>query len=201
MVSANASATTPSKVDPTVAMRSQIDHYLDLLIRWNARYSLVSKHDLNDLEKKHVADSLSLLDFLRSSRSHFDIGSGGGFPGVPIALARPDLRIVLNDRSRNKCRFLRHVALEMNLTNVSVLEGDVAKTKITAETFDSITVRAVARPLKAWLLAKPYTSHMGSVLLQTASKLDNESFPGGHIRKMVHSTRGWITAVTAEPVS
>ena len=98
----------------------QVREYLKLLRKWNSACSLVSHGDLQYLNERHVSDSVELLPFLNRSRSHLDIGSGGGFPGVLIAIARPNMRVVLNDRSLKKCRFLRHVKMQLALENVEV---------------------------------------------------------------------------------
>lgn len=174
-----------------------IDEYVELIKKWDRVHSLVSHGDLNHLEKRHVADSLMLEPFLKPSGNHLDIGSGSGFPGVPLAICRPDVRVVLNDRSANKCRFLREVKFRLKLTNIDIFEYDLGSRTLPRERYDTISVRAVAPPEKAWSLARPLLRAQGLVLLHTHDQCTSESkrFAQGIVRSRTQSVRGWITAV------
>lgn len=174
-----------------------VREYIRLIKRWDRAHSLVSKGDLNHLEQRHVLDSLTLAPFLKPCSDHLDIGSGAGFPGVPIAISRPDVRVVVNDRSKNKCRFLREVKFRLNLTNVEVLQHDIGSRSWPREPFDSISIRAVAPPETAWSLAWPLLHEHGTVLLHTRERYttDNKDFPQGVVLSCTPSARGWITVV------
>lgn len=181
----------------TVEQSALLGEYVNLIKKWNRAHSLVSKGDLNLLEQRHIADSLVLEPFLKSSSDHLDIGSGAGFPGVPIAISRPDVRVVLNDRSKKKCRFLREVKFRLNLENVDVQESDIGPRSLPSERFDTISIRAVAPPEQAWSLARPLLHEHGTVLLHTPERYttDNKDFPQGVVLSCTPSVRGWITVV------
>ncbi len=188
----------PSTTDVDTPHSRALASYLDTLRRWNTVRNLVSKKDLDFLYERHVKDSLALLPHIEHSNHHLDLGSGAGFPGIPIAICRDDLRVVLVDKSRNKCRFLRQVQIHLKLDNVKVHELDVQKANQLTDKFDSISIRAVAPPMEAWGLALPFLSDSGHVLLQTSVPCEDLKLPNGKVRWSRKSERGWITSVVTE---
>lgn len=158
-------------------------------------YSLVSANDVLHRLDEHVSDSLSLLPYLPKIDTHLDIGSGGGFPGIPIAIYRPFQAVVLNDRSRNKCRFLREVKSHLKLRNVTVIEQDMREPTPAGTRFKSITIRSVAPPIQAWSLARYHLHKEGWVFLQTSMELRDEDLENGKINQVYRTERGLITKV------
>lgn len=181
----------------TVEQSALVGEYVNLIKKWDRAHSLVSKGDLDHLEERHINDSLVLEPFLKPSGNHLDIGSGAGFPGVPLAICRPDVRFVLIDRSANKCRFLREVKFCLKLVNVDVQERDVGKPDSSSQRFDTITIRAVAPPERAWSLASPLLREQGAVLLHTKDRFTAKDigFSQGLVRSCTPSVRGFITVV------
>lgn len=181
----------------TVEQSVLLGEYVNLIKKWDRAHSLVSKGDLNLLEQRHIADSLGLEPCLKPFSDHLDIGSGAGFPGVPLAICRQDVRFVLNDRSTNKCRFLREVKFRLNLENVDVQERDIRPRSLPRERFDTISIRAVAPPEEAWSLARPLLRESGMVLLHTQARFtkEYEEFTQGCVLSSTPSVRGWITVV------
>ena len=102
---------------------AKLEAYEGLIRRWNVRGNLVSSRDVERLRGRHVLDSLSLLPWCSGSLA--DVGSGAGFPGVPLAIARPGSPVALIERSERKTLFLRQVAIELALHNVEVIAADV----------------------------------------------------------------------------
>lgn len=103
--------------------RSALSAYLDLLAKWNRVYNLTSIRDRSQMDALHVEDALAVLPWLPPSRSGvrlLDVGSGGGLPGIPIAIARPDWHVVLVEASGKKAAFLRQATIELSLGNVHV---------------------------------------------------------------------------------
>ena len=174
-----------------------LDEFITLIKKWDRVHSLVSKGDLDFLKQRHVADSLAIEPFLKPASDHLDIGSGAGFPGVPLAICRRDVRFVLNDRSSNKCRFLREVKFRLNLDNVDVQERDIGPRSLQSERYDTISIRAVAPPEQAWSLARPLLREPGMVLLHTQIRFtkEYEGFSEGVVLASTPSVRGSITAV------
>ena len=123
--------------DPVV--EQQLD-YLDLLLRWNAAYNLTAVRDAGEMVTRHLLDSLAILPYLHG-RSLVDLGTGAGLPGIPLALARPDLEVCLVDSNGKKARFLREAVRQLRLTGTQVFEGRVES--VTGE-YDCVTARAFA---------------------------------------------------------
>jgi 16S rRNA (guanine527-N7)-methyltransferase len=115
--------------------------HLDLLDDWNTRMNLTAIRERPQQITKHVLDSLTLLPWLRGKRVA-DIGSGAGFPGIPLAIALPGVHFVLVESIGKKCRFLEHVRDALVLDNVEVVQSR-AETYRPATRFDTVIARAV----------------------------------------------------------
>ncbi len=126
-----------------------LERYLELLREWNLRVNLVSRRDIPHLWERHILPSLIPLvcvGMLPESEC-LDIGSGGGFPALPLKMARPDLQYVLVESVRKKSLFLRKVVRELRLEGIVVVNERVERWALQEELqgrFDWITARAVA---------------------------------------------------------
>jgi len=127
--------------------------YRDELIRWNQRVNLTSIVDPVEVEKRHFLDSLTLLYALPDRTesgagiSIIDVGSGAGFPGIPVKLLLPEARITLLEATGKKVSFLSHIVSLLGLNGVEVLHGraeDVARLPAYREQYDVAVARAVA---------------------------------------------------------
>lgn len=98
--------------------------YLALLGKWNKTYNLTAIHKPERMLTHHLLDSLATLPYIAADRL-LDVGSGAGLPGIPLALARPDLWVTLIDSSHKKCAFMQQAAIELKLANVTVVHGRV----------------------------------------------------------------------------
>jgi 16S rRNA (guanine527-N7)-methyltransferase len=124
------------------AQIAQLDGYLDLLEKWNRVYNLTAIRERAQMVTHHALDSLAVLPHLRGPRV-LDVGSGGGLPGIPVAIARPDLDVTLLDANHKKAAFLNQAAAELRLANVHVATQRVESWD-TAQRFDTIVSRAFA---------------------------------------------------------
>jgi 16S rRNA (guanine527-N7)-methyltransferase len=131
-----------------------LTRYAELLRAANARAGLVSTGDLGAIERRHFAESLALLTALEKDghlRSPaIDIGSGGGFPGLPVKIVRPELRVTLLEPTAKKAAFLESVIAELSLVDVEVVCGraeDIARQPGHREAYALALARAVA-PLR-----------------------------------------------------
>ena len=161
--------------------RTRLDAFSALVRHWNGAYSLVSRRDASRLETRHIADSLTLVPWVEGTRLG-DVGSGAGFPGIPLAIAGPRWHVTLVERSEKKARFLRQALIELDIENAEVVVADARKFDPGAP-FDTVTVRAVAKAPMAWEIARQLLRRGGCALLQSSSSLSGLSFPGGRIRR------------------
>ena len=122
------------------------EKYYDLLIYYNALFNITAITEKRDVYIKHFIDSLVVVDKLKSGKL-IDIGSGGGFPALPIKILRPDIDVTLVEATGKKCEFLNAVIKELNLTGATVIKGraEEESKKSLRESFDYCTARAVAR--------------------------------------------------------
>lgn len=120
---------------------ARLEAYLALLAKWNQTYNLTAVREESRMVSYHLLDSLTLVPHLAGIRRLLDVGSGGGMPGIPAAIARPDLQVVLLDANHKKTTFLRQAVIELGLANVEVVTDRVEAYQ-PAERFDCITSRA-----------------------------------------------------------
>jgi 16S rRNA (guanine527-N7)-methyltransferase len=153
-------------VDPSTLLRRGIEQlgipdpdraaallgrYLDEIDRWNPRFGLVRHDGREDLVVRHVLDSLAAWPMVREAAGTggavLDVGSGAGFPGLPLAVALPECSFTLLERMARRASFLKTCALLLGLSRVRVVQGDLAEQ---AGEWDVVTFRAVA-PLPKFL--------------------------------------------------
>lgn len=118
----------------------QLAQYLELVRKWNRSYNLVSKGDLDHLVTRHLLDSLAIQPYLKPG-ALLDVGSGAGFPGLPLAVMEPGRPVILLDSAGKKTRFLRHVVRTLGLQNIEVVHSRVERFSPGHE-FSNISSRA-----------------------------------------------------------
>ncbi|HSS70844.1 MAG TPA: 16S rRNA (guanine(527)-N(7))-methyltransferase RsmG [Casimicrobiaceae bacterium] len=137
--------------DGIAALGLDLDHapqtkllaYLTLLEKWNRAHNLTSIRGVLRMVSHHLLDSLAVLPHLphRAGLRLIDVGSGGGLPGIPLAIARPAWHVVLLDSSQKKCAFLRQAAGELKLGNAEVVNSR-AESFVPPRFFDVVIARA-----------------------------------------------------------
>jgi 16S rRNA (guanine527-N7)-methyltransferase len=144
--------------------------YLALLDKWNRVYNLTAVRDTERMVSHHLLDSLAAVPFFQG-RSVLDVGSGGGLPGIPLAISRPELQVTLIDSIAKKTAFLLQAKAELGLKNLNVVTGRVEDYRPEAA-FDVITSRAFSdlkefvtltrhllKPSGRWLAMKGLMPH------------------------------------------
>lgn len=116
--------------------------YVALLKKWNSTYNLTALRNEETMISHHILDSLTLLPYVQNAQTLMDVGSGGGMPGIPTAICRPDLQITLLDSNTKKTSFLQQAVIELGLTNVTVASGRVET--MFDKKVDVVTSRAFA---------------------------------------------------------
>jgi 16S rRNA (guanine527-N7)-methyltransferase len=145
--------TKPELAGPMLAC---LEAYLEDLLHWTQDSNLVAQNDLGRLASRHVAESLAVLPLLDrlAPTNLIDIGSGAGFPAIPIQIARPELAVTVVESRRRKGLFLKRVVEGLELKNTTVIVGRAENLGSDgAGPFDVATARAVAviRELLPWL--------------------------------------------------
>ncbi|HEY0288104.1 MAG TPA: 16S rRNA (guanine(527)-N(7))-methyltransferase RsmG [Pseudomonas sp.] len=109
-------------VELTENQHNQLLAYLALLIKWNKAYNLTAVRDPDEMVSRHLLDSLSIMSFIDGER-WLDVGSGGGMPGIPMAILFPGTKVSVLDSNGKKTRFLTQVKLELKLDNLEVIHS------------------------------------------------------------------------------
>lgn len=144
---------------------TQLLQYQDALLLWNKAYNLTAIREPQDVLVKHLLDSLSILPHLPPGRL-LDVGTGGGMPGMIVALCQPERPCVLLDSNGKKIRFLKQLIADMKLKHVQAVQARVEDPKIIAQLgqFDIVTSRAFASLLDFVQLSQPYLSPTGKIM-------------------------------------
>ncbi|MDC7702387.1 16S rRNA (guanine(527)-N(7))-methyltransferase RsmG [Vogesella indigofera] len=137
-----------------------LEGYLGLLAKWNQTYNLTAIREEERMVSYHLLDSLTLVPHLAGGTRLLDVGSGGGMPGIPAAIARPDLQVVVLDANHKKTTFLRQAVIELKLPNVEVITDRVEAYQ-PAQKFDRITSRAFSELAEFVKLSKHLLADSG----------------------------------------
>ncbi len=119
--------------------------YVELLEKWNKVFNLTAVRDKEAMISRHILDSLSIWQFIAGYTNIVDIGSGGGLPGIPLAVCCPEVKFTLVDCNSKKTRFLVHVKNTLSLSNVEVVHSRV-ENYCPSTLFDCLISRAWASP-------------------------------------------------------
>ncbi|MSQ53999.1 MAG: 16S rRNA (guanine(527)-N(7))-methyltransferase RsmG [Betaproteobacteria bacterium] len=122
--------------------QARLEDYAALLEKWNRTYNLTAIRDPLKIMTHHLLDSLCVVRYLPPG-ALADVGSGGGLPGIPIAIAEPARRVAINDANAKKAAFLKQAKIELALDNLTVHEGRVEQWQ-PAQGFDAVITRGFA---------------------------------------------------------
>lgn len=146
----------------TAAQLERLLGYAELLLRWRRVYNLVAASELPQVVSHHLLDSLAAVAYVRGPEV-IDLGSGAGLPGLPLAIARPQLRLVLLDANAKRTRFLHQAVHSLALRNVEVVRAR-AETYNPGHAFDTAVARALAGLGDIARLAAPLLGPHGEIV-------------------------------------
>lgn len=168
----------PFGVSLTDEMCEKFDRYAELLVEWNEKMNLTAITDPVGIAVKHFADSLSALPLLPEKQGIkvIDVGTGAGFPGIPLAIARPDIRLTLLDSLNKRLLFLSEVCTQLGIPaqTVHARAEDGARDKTLREAFDVATARAVATLPVLAEYCLPYVKVKGQFIAMKGPESDAE---------------------------
>ena len=172
-------------LDPALA--EPLARYLALLLRWNAAYNLTAIRDPREMVTKHLLDSLAMAPFLVSISTLADLGTGAGLPGIPLAIAVPELRVTLVESNGKKARFMREAVRTLGLGNAEVVESRIEALDRPGA-FMAITARALATLPQILSLGGHLLAPDGVLLAMKGARPDDEiaGLPAGWALREVH---------------
>jgi 16S rRNA (guanine527-N7)-methyltransferase len=150
-------ALKPYGVLPASDLTAGIRTYIELLLKWNKTVSLTTVTEVDRILAFHFGESLFALPMLPVEKSRLaDVGSGAGFPGIPLAMARPSLGVMLIEPNAKKFAFLNEVVRQLSLANVRAVRGRTGDLQFSDEDFEVVTGRAVGEfdDLLGWAKAR-----------------------------------------------
>lgn len=151
--------------------------YMELLIEWNEKMNLTAIIEPKEIILKHFVDSLTIAKYVEEGKSIIDMGTGAGFPGIPLKIYRKDVKVVLADSLNKRIKFLDEVIEKLNLENVETIHcraEELGKNKQYREKFDYATSRAVANlsTLSEYLM--PFIKLNGKCIFMKTIEVDEE---------------------------
>jgi len=167
------------EAEPEEALKVYGEHiekarkYFDLLVRDGDLLGLIGPRELPKLWSRHILNSAVVADLVEDGQLVADVGSGAGFPGIPMAILRPDVRFVLIEPMERRANWLAEVVVtELDLNNVKVLRGRAEEAPL--KNYDVVTARAVSALPKLLRMLVPLTVQGGQVLAMKGSKAQDE---------------------------
>ena len=165
---------------PPPEILAKLSLYLELLLKWNARTNLTAIRDPEEIVRRHFGESLFAGQHIGQSDqlpdTLLDLGSGAGFPGLPIAILHPEIRVTLAESQNKKSTFLREAVRTLDLQNVEIWPARV-ESMPAAQQFHTVTMRAVDNMAAAIAAATPRATHQLLLLTSTPPTLSPEFTP------------------------
>jgi 16S rRNA (guanine527-N7)-methyltransferase len=164
-------ALKPYGIAPSIDLIKGVRTYTELLLKWNRSISLTSVTDVEQILRFHFGESLFALSMLPVEKSRLaDVGSGAGFPGIPLAMVSPNLTVTLIESNAKKYAFLNEVIRELKLRNVIALHTRVKDIKAPTRAFDIVTARALGNFQDLFRWAQKKLAPNGRIVLWLGSE-------------------------------
>ena len=151
--------------------------YMELLIEWNKKFNLTAILKPEEIIQKHFIDSATVLKYLDGVDSLIDVGTGAGFPGIPVKILKPELKVTLLDSLNKRVRFLDEVIKRLGLDCVKAVHfraEEAARNKLYREKYDVVVSRAVANMSTLAEYNLPFVKVGGKAIFMKGSEIDDE---------------------------
>jgi len=189
---------------------TQFKLYYQELVGWNKKFNLTTITDYQEVQLKHFLDSLTVISALTEEElrqpgfSIIDIGTGAGFPGIPLKVFLPQSRLVLLDSKAKKATFLQHVIEQLELDDVEVVVGraeEIAHRPLLRENFTLVVSRAVASLPTLVELALPFCQMGGKFIAQKKGQIEQELVQAGKAIDVLGGELNQVKKVELEELS
>ena len=187
--------------DLSQKQKDQFQRYFELLVEWNEKINLTAITEFEDVVEKHFLDSISLCQVmdLKKPLTLLDLGTGAGFPGIPLKIMFPELKITLADSLNKRLLFLNEVMEALNLKDIETVHGraeELSKRKDYRESFDLCVSRAVANLSTLSEYCLPFIHISGKFISYKSGEVEDELKDakkavfvlGGEIEDVIHFT-------------
>ncbi|MEG0813605.1 MAG: 16S rRNA (guanine(527)-N(7))-methyltransferase RsmG [Clostridium sp.] len=189
------------KIDITLSVQQmeQFYKYYEMLVEWNDKVNLTAITQMDEVITKHFVDSLAInkviVDIREKEYSLIDVGTGAGFPGIPLKIVFPNLKITLLDSLNKRVKFLDEVIKELKLTDIFTIHGraeDFGHDNVSRETFDFSVSRAVANIATLSEYCMPFVKVGGYFISYKSGKIEEELEAG---KKAIKKLGGEVETV------
>ena len=148
-------------------VESKIQQYLELLVKWNYKFNLTAEKDPDSILKRHVFDSLQYSRALKPDFRVMDIGSGAGFPGIPLKIIFPEMALVLVESQRKRCSFMETVVRELGIDQTEVINTRAEDIPTQQEgQFHAVIFRAVSDLNQCLILGERFIAPGGRLIVK-----------------------------------
>jgi 16S rRNA (guanine527-N7)-methyltransferase len=148
-------------------VESRFSLYLKLLVKWNDKINLTAEKDPDSILKRHIFDSLHYSRVIKPSSRVMDIGSGAGFPGIPLKIIFPELNLVMVESQRKRCSFIETVARELGLDRTLVINDRSEDISPQYEKqFDAVIFRAVSGLQDCIAMGERFLNNEGTLIIK-----------------------------------
>lgn len=190
-------------LDLTEKQYNQFIKYMHLIQEWNEKINLTAITDDDDVIKKHFIDCIKIFkcESISEAQNLIDVGTGAGFPGIPIAIMKPETNVTLLDSLNKRITFLNTVISQLDLKNVTTIHSraeDGARRKDLREKFDIATSRAVANMAVLSEYCLPYVKVGGSLIALKGPAVEQELNEGENAVRILGGNMKNIIQVTIE---
>lgn len=151
--------------------------YMEVLIEWNEKINLTAIIEPNDIILKHFIDSITINKYVEGQQNVIDIGTGAGFPGIPLKILNKDVKVTLLDSLNKRIQFLKEVGKQLELTNIEYIHSraeELAANALYRQQYDVVTSRAVARLTTLLEYMLPFVKIGGRCICMKGSNIREE---------------------------